>query len=320
MHRIYPAQPAYQTGHIKTADLAFDLYYEMYGNPSGLPVICLHGGPGAGLSPLMHRFFDLSVFHVMAFDQRGAGRSRPSGALEANTTELLLEDIQQLADELGFKRFILFGGSWGATLSVLYAARHPDQVLGLVLRGAFLATESELHWLYGGGAGVLYPTAWRDFLAPLRDLSDDSLTSILSGYDQLLHSDDSFTKNRAARAWNLWEYRVAICDETVGGKTEGGLSESLAMAQIEHHYIHHRCFLEADAVVRQAADLEGVPGILVHGACDHVCQVSNADRLKAAWPRLQLVTPSAGGHSAFTPGMAEALCAANRQMAALYGY
>lgn len=320
MHRIYPAQPAYQKGYVKTQDQAFDLYYEMYGNPSGLPVLCLHGGPGAGFSPLMHRFFDPDCFHVMAFDQRGAGRSQPTGSLTHNTTDHLLADIEHLTDTLGFKRFLLFGGSWGATLALLYASQHSDQVLGLVLRGAFLATEAELEWLYGGGAAALYPRAWCDFLAPLREVVKHDLDSILKAYGELLRSADELERNRAARAWNTWEYRVSVCQDRGEDQAKGALSEGLAMAQIEHHYIQSRCFLPSNAVLDGLREIQSMPAVLVHGALDHVCQVSNATTLKAAWPQLQVVSPPEGGHSAFTPGMAEALCEANRTLASRYGY
>jgi proline iminopeptidase len=319
MHRLYPARKAYHTEFLATEDRTHQLCLELHGNPDGLPVICLHGGPGAGTSPMMHRFFDLDKFHVLCFDQRGAGRSLPVADLTANTTEHLIDDISWIAAHVGFKRFALFGGSWGATLALLYASRHVENILGIVLRGAFLATEQDLLWLYGGGAEVLYPAAWRDFLAPIRGV-EPTLDAILAAYGNALTCDDEFQRNRAARAWNLWESRVSICDPTVPPKAEGTLARDYAMARIEHHYVSQGCFLEPGAVLASVADLEQIPAELVHGQRDHVCLVQNAHSLKAHWPNLRLELPERGGHSAFTPEMAEALCRATARLANRYGY
>lgn len=319
MHRLYPAKKAYHTDYVTTSDGLFELHMNLHGNPDGLPIICLHGGPGAGTSPIMHRFFDLEKFHVLCFDQRGAGQSRPSGELSGNTTEHLIDDMTLLADHVGFKRFALFGGSWGATLALLYASRYPEKILGLVLRGAFLATEDEVQWLYGGGAGRLYPDAWRDFLAPVRD-ADPELQSILTAYAAALESPDIFQRNRAARAWNLWESRVSECNPDLAPKAEGTLARDYAMARIEHHYVTARCFVSDDAIVRGVADLHQIPAELIHGQKDHVCLVQNAQTLKAHWPNLLVETPENGCHSAFTPEMAEALCRATARLANRYGY
>lgn len=319
MHRVYPATAAYYTGFVTTRDGLHQLHVELHGNPKGLPVVCCHGGPGAGTSPLMHRFFDLSRYHVLSFDQRGAGQSLPSGGLQHNTTAHLIDDIAHLTDHFSLKRFALFGGSWGATLALLFAAQYPDRVLGLVLRGVFLCDPDEMDWLYGGGAGALYPGAWTDFLAPLPVDGRGQLSDIVAGYGALLHDGDPLTRMRASRAWNLWETRVSLCDEQAGAQAALEPKKAYAMALIEHHFLSQGCFLQADAVMASVTGCVGLPAWLVHGKRDYVCRASNALRLKTVWPNLQLSMPEAGGHSAFTPGMAEALCEATGSLAARYG-
>ena len=226
-----------------TCDGLHQIAYSLFGNPNGLPVVCLHGGPGAGTSPLMPRFFDPERYYVLCFDQRGCGKSRPLASLESNQTAFLLDDILQLTRSLSFERFAIFGGSWGSTLAILFALKHPDSVLGLILRGLFLSSEEELKWLLGGGASYMYPSAWADFLQGAR-VETSKLEDVLFAYQDALFNASDFEKKRAARAWNLWEYRLSISNEGAFPAREIGLAQEIATAQIEYHYLSNLCFID----------------------------------------------------------------------------
>lgn len=318
MHRLYPASTAITRDRVETRDGQYQLPIAVYGNPDGLPIVCLHGGPGAGTSPHMHRFFDATRFRILCFDQRGSGDSTPLGGLTENTTARLLDDIEHLTAHVGFKRFALFGGSWGATLALLYAQHHPEQTLGLILRGLFLASHADIDWLYFEARDG-YPRAWQDFTAPIGG-DASSADAVFAGYERVLNSPDPFLRKRAARAWNLWEYRLSICDESAKPKGDMTLAQEYAMARIEHHYISQSCFIDADALLNQMSELQDIPGYLVHGVLDDVCRVSNAEALKAHWPTLHLdILPNAS-HSAFSDETSASLCEATAQLASRYGH
>ena len=319
MHRLYPESNPHLEEMLTTSDGQHRLWVALYGNPQGLPVICLHGGPGAGTSPLMHRFFDPEIYHILCFDQRGCGQSTPSGSLRDNTTEKLLNDIDQLRMHYGFSRYALFGGSWGATLALLYAYREPSHCLGIVLRGIFLNTENNLHWLYGDGASSMFPAAWADFTAPINH-SLGSINDVLTAYAKLLHAEDEFTRLQAARAWNLWEYRLSVADSQATQDRKTRPSNELSTAQIEHHYLSQYCFFDPKLFDRPNAELDAIPIYLLHGANDYVCPLGNATHLKALFPQIKLEILEDAGHCAFSPKMAEGLCGATRRLAGLYGH
>ena len=319
MHRLYPDRKPYCEEMLTTSDGRHRLWVGCFGNPNGLPVICLHGGPGSGTSPLMPRFFCPEVFNVLCFDQRGCGRSESIDLFSANTTDHLLLDLDLITDHFAIGRYVLFGGSWGATLALLYAMERPQHCLGLILRGIFLNTPDNLDWLYGGGAATLYPAAWADFTAPI-GRQNTTLKTVFQAYQQLLHMDDKFTQLQAARAWNLWEHRLSTCDPCANQTSQRSLRRELTTAQVEHHYLSHRCFLSESVFQAKHDELDSTPMWLLHGANDHVCPVSNAHDLKALYPNLKLQILDRAGHCAFGPEMAEGLCQATRDMAALYGY
>lgn len=319
MHRLYQESNPYLEEMVITNDRQHRLWVALYGNPQGLPVICLHGGPGAGTSPLMHRFFDPETYHILCFDQRGCGQSTPSGSLKGNTTEKLLNDIDQLRVHYGFARYALFGGSWGATLALLYAYREPDHCLGIVLRGVFLNTSHNLEWLYGDGASRMFPAAWADFTAPINH-NRASINDVLSAYALLLHSDDEFTRLQAARAWNLWEYRLSVSDSQAIQPRKIRPSHELSNAQIEHHYLSQDCFIDSAVLDRPNAELDTIPMYLLHGANDYVCPLTNAKRLKELFPQVKLEIIEGASHCVFSPRMAEGLCCATRELAGLYGH
>ena len=319
MHRLHPEIRPYREEVLTTTDGHHRLSVSCFGNPNGLPVICLHGGPGAGTSPLMPRFFDPDIYRIVCFDQRGCGRSEPKGMLAANTTDDLIADLDLITTYFGLARYVLFGGSWGATLAMLYAMKHPSRCLGLVLRGMFLSTNDNLEWLYGGGAASMYPAAWSDFIAPIQK-DQPTLATVFDSYRELLNADDEFTRLQAARAWNLWEHRLSTCDSQANQTGETSPSRELSSAQVEHHYLSQGCFLEVGIFDLPHSELTSVPMFLLHGVNDHVCPVRNAYDLKTLYPNLKLRILDQAGHHAFGPQMAEGLCQATQEMAALYGH
>jgi len=314
MHTLYPEITPRQHWMLAVGD-GHELYLEDVGHPRGLPVLVLHGGPGAGCSPDSRRFFDPRVYRIICFDQRGAGRSRPRGALHANTTAHLIADIDRLLEHLGIERVVLFGGSWGATLALLYAIHRPEVVLGCILRGSFLGRPEDIDWLYRAGASDVYPAAWQDFLAPMVDATEDPIAA----YGQLLCADELFVRYRAARAWNLWETRLALRAPELGSMTDGSPTHDLSFAQIEHHYVAHQCFVPPNAIHANTDRLSTIPIEFVHGAEDYVCPLAAVQTLHTELADARLNVIPDGGHSARHPAMTDALIAATQLMATRYG-
>lgn len=276
------------------------IYVEQCGSSDGIPVVVLHGGPGGGCSPAMRRYFDPRVFRIVLFDQRGCGRSRPNASIEANTTWHLVSDIELIRQKLGIDRWIVFGGSWGATLGLVYAATHPNRVAYLALRGIFLMMRSELDWFYGGGAGHFWPELWKRFLDPLPpDERDDPITA----YSRRLFSGDLSVETAFARAWAGWEYALA----SIGSEGRGGESPSdytRAFARLENHYFVNRGWLDEDGwILKNAALIADIPGIIVQGRFDMICPPRSAVALSHACPRLSLRIIPDAGHALSEPGI-----------------
>lgn len=286
------------------------LYWEVSGNPQGKPVVFLHGGPGGGTAPQHRRFFDPGAYRIVLFDQRGCGRSQPhvadGAALSVNTTDHLVADIERLRTFLGVDRWMVFGGSWGSTLALAYAQRHPEHVTELVLRGIFLLRRSEIDWYYNGGAGQLFPEAWEGFRAPL-DAAEPGEHPV-DVYHRLLHSADPDVALDAAIAWSTWEGATSSLlpnPDRVAETAEPRFA--LAFARIENHYFHHRGFFDEGALLRDAHLLRDIPGVIVQGRYDVVCPMRSAWHLHRAWPEAEMVIVPDAGHSAFEPGIALAL-------------
>jgi proline iminopeptidase len=302
---LYPPIEPYATGHLPVSSL-HTLWYEESGNPEGVPVVFLHGGPGGGTSPNMRRFFDPAHYRIVLFDQRGCGRSTPRAELAENTTWHLVEDIERLRVHLGIERWFVFGGSWGSTLALAYTERHPERVRGLVLRGIFLLRRFELEWFYQSGASLVFPDLWEDFLAPIPEVERGDL---ISAYHRRLTCDDPAVRLEAARAWAKWEARTSF----LRGNADYVASfdddaHALEFARIESHYFVHGGFLKTeDQLLRDAHRLAGIPGVIVHGRYDLVCPLRSAWDLKRAWPAADLRIVPDAGHSAFEPGNTAAL-------------
>ncbi len=285
------------------------LHVEESGHPDGLPVLVVHGGPGGGASPFMRRFFDPRRWRVILFDQRGCGRSTPHAAVEHNTTADLIADMERIRTHLGIERWMLFGGSWGATLSLLYAEAHPERVTRLILRGIFLMTAAELDWFYRGGAARFFPEAWEEFLAPI---GKGGIGDPIAAYHALLFGEDPRRADEAALAWTLWESRLAALEAPAQGAVP--LDFARAFARIENHYFIHRGFIEEGQILRDLHRITHIPAHVVQGRYDMICPPRTAWALVKDWPAATLEMVPAG-HALTEPAIAAALVEAVARVA-----
>ncbi len=310
---LYPAIEPYHNGILRVSPL-HQLYYEECGNPDGKPVVFLHGGPGGGIEPRHRRFFDPARYRVVLFDQRGCGRSTPHASLIDNTTWHLVDDIEALRDHLAIERWQVFGGSWGSTLALAYAQRHPNRVTELILRGIFTFAADETAWFYGQGTRWIYPDAWRQFESAI---PVDEQQDLIAAYYRRLVGDDRPARESAARAWSTWECSVAAlaqdsdliahCDD---------LAFSLAFARIEcHYFVHDGFFRTPDELIAGMPRIAHLPGMIIHGRYDVICPLRNAWRLHRVWPASQLAIIEAAGHSANEAGITAALVRATDDFA-----
>ena len=280
------------------------IYVEQCGNPDGIPVVILHGGPGGGCSPAMRRYFDPQAYRVILFDQRGCGRSRPAASVEGNTTWHLVADIERLRKLFEIEEWIAFGGSWGATLALIYAQTHPDRVSRLVLRGVFLATQAELDWFYGGGAGRFWPEQWQKFTSLLPEVE---LEDTIAAYNKRLFSGDRATEILYARAWSHWENALASI-HTNGSVGESPGEYARTFARLENHYFTNKAFLETDGQILDQMDrIAHIPGHIVQGRYDMICPPQAAWSLAERWPNAELKMVRQAGHALSEPGISAEL-------------
>jgi proline iminopeptidase len=287
------------------------IYVEQCGNPQGIPVLVLHGGPGGGFSPPMRRYFDPAIYRVVLFDQRGCGRSRPLATVENNTTWHLIRDIESIRQALQIPQFVVFGGSWGATLALIYAISHPAQVRHLVLRGVFLATQAELDWFYGGGAAAFYPELWARFTAPIPPEEQDDF---IAAYHRRLFSGIAMEEHKAARTWAAWENALASV-QNLGFLGDGPSDYARAFARLENHYFVNAAFLEEDGwILKNRSRIEHISADIVQGQFDMICPPISAHRLAAGWQKARLQIIPLAGHALSEPGISEALVAATDRL------
>jgi proline iminopeptidase len=303
-HILYPAIEPYQTGGLRVSPL-HQLYYEQCGNPQGVPVLFVHGGPGGGCEPMQRRFFDPHAYRIVLFDQRGAGRSQPLAELTENTTPHLIADIERLREHLRIDRWLVFGGSWGSTLSLAYAETHPDRVTGLILRGIFLCRPSEIQWFYQSGAHHIFPDLWEQYLAPIPEAERHDL---VRAYYRRLTSDDRELQLAAAKAWSTWEAGTSklLISQELRDRFERP-DFALAFARIECHYFVHDSFLKPDQLLRDIDQIRHIPGVIIQGRYDVVCPARSAWDLHRAWPEAEFHVVPDAGHSATEPGIAAKL-------------
>ncbi len=282
------------------------VYWEQSGNPNGVPALFLHGGPGAGTAPVHRRFFDPGHYRIIVFDQRGAGKSRPKAGVEDNATGHLIADMEKLRTRLKIDKWLLFGGSWGATLSLAYGLKHPERCLGFILRGVFLARKQELDWFLNG-MGMLFPEARRAFL---EHLDEEERVDPLKAYHRRLMSDDAQVHMPAALAWNAYEN---ACSVLIPKEKPPCGTTSLALARIEAHYFINGMFLDGGVPLGDIGVLRPIPCSVVQGRYDVICPITTADALVRAWPEIDYRIVPDAGHSALEPGIRRGLVAATER-------
>jgi len=306
---LYPEIEPHSAGMLDLDGL-HRMYWEQSGNPQGMPVLFLHGGPGAGAAPAHRRFFDPAHYRVVIFDQRGAGRSMPLGEIRNNTTPHLVADIEKLREHLGIERWLVFGGSWGSTLALAYGENHPERCRGLILRGMFLCRKSEIDWfLYG--LRILFPEAWRAFagVIPASERHD-----LLAAYYKRLTDPDPKMHMPAARAWSVYEGACSTLlpsPETVA--YFAGDVVSLGLARIEAHYFSHDIFLPENSLFDNIRRVRHIPGVIVQGRYDAVCPIVTADDVHRDWPEAEYIVVPDAGHSAWEPGICAELVKATEK-------
>ena len=314
MKALYPSIQCYAKHQVKVSTL-HTLYVEESGNPNGLPVLFIHGGPGSGCSADSRRFFDPELYRIVIFDQRGCGRSTPHASLVDNNSPALVADIEVIRQHLAIDAWLLFGGSWGSTLALLYAQGFPERVTGLILRGIFLSRQQDFDWLYqaDGGAAQVFPDYYQEFAAPLgHELAPQNR---LQQYYELLTSENELERLSAAKAWCIWEGRISTlhCKDDVA-EIYGEPHLALSMARISAHYFANNSFI-AQPILTQMNKIAHLPAIVIHGRYDMVCKLENATSLVENWPNAQLQIVPNAGHSAMEAGITDALCKATSTMA-----
>lgn len=308
---LYPPIDSFDQRMLDVGD-GHHIYVEQCGNPKGVPVVVLHGGPGGGCSPAMRRYFDPNVYRIILFDQRGCGRSRPLASVENNTTWHLVSDIEKIRTALDIEQWFVFGGSWGATLALIYAQAHPDRTRYLILRGVFLMTQSELDWFYGGGAGRFWPETWARFTSLVPPEEHDDL---IGAYHRRLFSGDRAEEIRFGRAWSAWENALAsIHSSGVSGESPGEYAR--AFARLENHYFTNAGFLQFDGQILAQMDRIGhIPGIIVQGRYDMICPPASAWELAQNWPAGEIKMVRHAGHALSEPGISAELVRVMDQIA-----
>lgn len=313
MSPLYP--PIHENMHFYLqVDDVNEIYIEECGNPDGVPIVFLHGGPGSGCEPWHRQFFDPTRYRIILFDQRGCGRSKPHASLEGNTTWDLVSDMELIREELGIEQWAVFGGSWGSTLALAYAEQYPARVTGMILRGIFLCRQQDINWFYelGHGPARIYPEFWQDYIAPIPEAERDNM---VAAYYKRLTGENEIARMQAAKAWSVWEGRTANLQTK-----ESVLSHfadpytAMSVARIEAHYFINQGFLEPNQLLRDAQRIAHLPGSIIHGRYDMICPLDQALALHQAWPNADLQVIPGTGHAASEPLIQQALIEATEAL------
>ncbi len=305
MRELYPPREAYKEGKLKVSDL-HTIYFEESGNPQGKPILVLHGGPGGGCPSFYRQYFNPQKWRLVMFDQRGCGKSTPHAELRENTTWDLVSDIEKLREHLGIDKWVVFGGSWGSTLSLAYSQTHPKRCTGLILRGIFMLRQKELHWFYQKGASNIFPDAWEKYLKPIPPEERDDL---LNAYYKRLTSEDKKVRLEAAKAWSVWEAstsKLFLDKQLMESFGENDFAD--AFARIECHYFVNKGFLEReDQLLLNVHKIRHIPSVIVQGRYDVVCPMISAWELHQAWQEAEFIVVPDAGHSMTESGIKTAL-------------
>ena len=305
LKEFFPEIEPFATGTLKVSPL-HSIYFEQVGNPKGRPIVFLHGGPGGGIHADYRRFFDPKHYHIILFDQRGSGKSTPHAELQENTTWDLVSDIEKIRTHLNIEQWLVFGGSWGSTLALSYAIRHPEKVLALILRGIFLCRPSEIEWFYQEGASHIFPDVWHDYF---NFIPPSERHNMVEAYYKRLTGTDESLRLEAARIWSKWEAatsRLIVKPQAIDEFDDPHLA--LAFARIECHYFINKAFFETDNyLLENVHRFKHIPGFIIQGRYDVVCPAKSAWELHQAWPEAQFKIIADAGHSATEPGIKSAL-------------
>ncbi|MER2604681.1 MAG: prolyl aminopeptidase [Siculibacillus sp.] len=308
---LFPEIEPHRSGRLRVSEL-HEIHFEECGNPAGKPVVCLHGGPGGGITPTMRRLHDPAAYRIVLLDQRGCGRSTPHAEIAENTTWDLVADIERLREHLGIERWQVYGGSWGSTLALAYAETHPERVSELLLRGIFTLRRKELEWFYQEGASLIFP----DLFEPYRDLiPEDERGDMIAAYHRRLTGADEALRLEAAKRWSVWEgSTLSLLPDPARVAAFADAHYALAFARIEAHYfVNGGWFEPEDQLIRNAHRLADIPGVIVHGRYDMCTPMFNAWDLKKAWPQAELHIVDDGGHAVTEPGLVAAMVAASER-------
>lgn len=317
MRTLYPESTPYHTFFLETGT-HHKVYVEESGNHNGMPALFLHGGPCSGTKPDHRRFFDPEKYHIILFDQRGCGLSLPFGAVENNTTQDLIDDMERIREQLKIESWLLFGGSWGGTLALLYAQQHPQRVAAMIIRGVFLARSKDLEWFMLDGAGRIYPEQWQRLSSAVPETERDDM---IAAVHKMLWGSDELGCRRAAKEWTAWNGQVSLgLDYADQPHEEHATQKLVQQVRMEIHYAHNRYFIEENRILRNCNRLQHIPAIIIHGRYDLVCPVEAAYSLHQALPHAEFRVLPHAGHVARGEEMLDALVVATDSMAArLYG-
>jgi proline iminopeptidase len=312
---LYPEIEPYKTDYFKMEALSSGdchrIYVEQCGNPEGIPVIFLHGGPGSGCRPLHRRYFDPKKYRIILFDQRGCGRSTPLGELENNTSQFLLNDMEAIRHHLNIHQWLIFGGSWGATLGLLYAQHYPQNVLAMILRGTFLGRQQDINWVYAeGGASKLFPEAWNNLVKDL-DTADKKMP--LKAYFEQLTNSNIAVQQAAASTLQSWESTIVTLRDHHYQPKPNNDPDPLAHSRIQLHYALNDCFILEHPLLENIASIRHIPAHIIHGRYDTVCPVQQSWELQQVWPEAKLTVVPLAGHAAGEPAIIDALVASTRE-------
>ena len=294
-NKLFPTIEPFDFGYLKKG--VHEIYYEQCGNPNGKPAIFIHGGPGGGCGKFSRRFFNPKKYRIILFDQRGCGKSKPHTCLEDNTTWHLIEDIESIRDKLNIQKWLVFGGSWGSTLGIAYAQKHPDRVSQMVLRGIFMLRQKELQWFYQYGASEIYPEAWEGFL---EEIPEEERYNLIEAYRKIFYGKNKKKKLSAARAWSKWEASSSFINHNPNAVNDSINAEfALAFALIENHYFVNKGFLDNENQLLDNVDIiRDIPAVIIQGRYDTVCPPTTAYELHSRWPASDLIIAPFSGHSA----------------------